>query len=224
MAIDDRLNDKNRRLIVRDKKSAINFLIDTGAEVSVIPPTQQQRRCPDKNNYLYAANRSTIKTYGEKTMFLNLGLRCQYSWKFIIADVSQAITFQLNSQPTTTQTHRRRHSSKLCSISTNKKVVSKLSYTKGYQPFYDLLREFEDITMKKSSVKKPQHFVTHHIVTKGPPVFSKPRRLSPEKLETAKAEIQLLLNAGICRPSRSPWASPLHMTKKKNGEWRPSGD
>ncbi len=69
----------------------MKFLIDTGAEVSVIPPTQQQCRHLDKSNYLYAANRSTIKTYGEKVMTVNLGLRRQFSWNFIVADVSQAI-------------------------------------------------------------------------------------------------------------------------------------
>ncbi|XP_039968116.1 uncharacterized protein LOC120779808 [Bactrocera tryoni] len=145
-------------------------------------------------------------------MFLNLGPRRQYSWNFVIADVSQAIigTDFLSHFNLAVNLRQRRliddvtNTSKLCSISTNRKVVSNLSYTKDYQPFHDLLREFEDITMDKSSVKKPQHFVTHHIVTKEPPVFSKPRRLSPEKLEAAKAEMQLLLNAGICRPPRSP--------------------
>ncbi|XP_049316982.1 uncharacterized protein LOC125779754 [Bactrocera dorsalis] len=229
MAVDDRLNNKNRCLIVR--KSTINFLIDKGAEGSVIPPTQQQRTCPDKNNYLYAANKSTIKTYGEKSMFLNLGLRRQYSWNFIIADVSQAIIGADFLSHFNLAVNLRQgkvindvtNASRLCLISKNKKVVSNLSYTNVYQPFQDLLREFEDITMEIFSVKKPQHFVTHHIVTKGPPVFSKPRRLSPEKLKAVKAEIQLLLNTGICRPSRSPWASPLHMKKKKNDEWRPCG-
>lgn len=32
------------------------------------------------------------------------------------------------------------------------------------------------------------------------------------------------MKQGICRPSKSNWASPLHMVKKPNGEWRPCGD
>ena len=34
-----------------------------------------------------------------------------------------------------------------------------------------------------------------------------------------------MLDAGIVRPSKSPWASPLHLVPKKNpGEWRITGD
>ncbi|KAG8199927.1 hypothetical protein JTE90_015910 [Oedothorax gibbosus] len=32
------------------------------------------------------------------------------------------------------------------------------------------------------------------------------------------------MSQGIVRPSKSPWASPLHMVKKPNGDWRPCGD
>lgn len=33
-----------------------------------------------------------------------------------------------------------------------------------------------------------------------------------------------MLELGICRPSKSPWSSPLHMVQKKNAEWRMCGD
>uniref|UniRef100_A0AAG5DRP6 RNA-directed DNA polymerase n=1 Tax=Anopheles atroparvus TaxID=41427 RepID=A0AAG5DRP6_ANOAO len=32
------------------------------------------------------------------------------------------------------------------------------------------------------------------------------------------------MKLGICRPSSSNWASPLHMVKKADGSWRPCGD
>lgn len=57
-----------------------------------------------------------------------------------------------------------------------------------------------------------------------PPVAAKARRLAPDKLEAAKKEFQVMSELGICRPSSSCWASPLHCVPKKNGQWRFVGD
>ena len=68
------------------------------------------------------------------------------------------------------------------------------------------------------------HDVVHHIVTTGPPIASKFRKLDGEKLAAAKAEFKQLEEDGIVQRSTSPWSSPLHMVKKSNGGWRPCGD
>ena len=66
-----------------------------------------------------------------------------------------------------------------------------------------------------------RHQTLHHIRTVGPPVCSKVRRLSPEKLDVLKSELQKLLDLGVIEPTESPYASPVHLVPKKNpGEFR----
>ncbi|GFQ76368.1 gag-pol polyprotein [Trichonephila clavata] len=42
--------------------------------------------------------------------------------------------------------------------------------------------------------------------------------------KSIRKEFKYLMAQGIIRPSKSPWASPLHVVKKSNGEYRPCGD
>ena len=68
--------------------------------------------------------------------------------------------------------------------------------------------------------------VTHKIDTGDRnPVFARPRPLCESKLISLRTEFKHLLEAGIIRPSNSPWASPLHMVAKPGTDrYRAVGD
>jgi hypothetical protein len=87
-----------------------------------------------------------------------------------------------------------------------------------------LLDEFPVVVCASKRLSPVSHDVVHHIVTHGPPIASKFRKLDGEKLAGAKAEFKQLEEDDIIQCSTSPWSSPLHMVKKADGSWRPCGD
>ena len=91
--------------------------------------------------------------------------------------------------------------------------------------YLQLINSFHDLMHPSKILPDCKHSVAHHLLTKGPPVFSRPRRLPLHKLNAAKAEFAHMLQLGIIRPSRSLWASPPHLVPKTTaGDWRSCGD
>ncbi|KAK4472200.1 hypothetical protein MN116_000504 [Schistosoma mekongi] len=91
--------------------------------------------------------------------------------------------------------------------------------------FQPILYKYLDLNKATSKLSCVTSNVTHHITTTGQPVFSKARRLGPEKVRIAKNEVDHMIDLGLIRPSSSPWPSPLYMVPKKDSnDWRLAGD
>lgn len=80
----------SNRLHVRDRISGQMFLVDTGADISLVPA---DHRIKDRLAVLklFAANNTRIDTFGESLRELDLGVRRQIRWYFCIAAVPYAI-------------------------------------------------------------------------------------------------------------------------------------
>lgn len=220
----------SRRLCISDRQSGLRFLVDTGADISILPVGRKRYTRECSKYVLYAANGSEIKTYGTRTMVLDFNLRRPYRWEFVVADVKQPILgadFLAQHKLLVDLSAR-----KLVDQTTDLEVVAQIVsmhqpsiYTVNEKhPFRQLLFEFPGITKPVSFKETAPHNVLHYIETSGPPVFARARPLPPDRYHKVKKEFQLMQELGICRPSKSNWASALHVTNKKNGEIRPCGD
>ena len=219
-------------LWVRDTSSGERFLVDSGAEVSVVPATEADRRAQPSTAYdLVAANHTPIATYGTRTLRLDLAPVDCLPWAFVVADVNKAILGMdfLSAHDFLVDPRRRRllHRPSDTFLHAEPCTQPTPLITTLRQPtqYEDILREFPLLTSQRSSPSQVRHGVQHSIVTTGPPCFARPRRLAPERLQAAKKEFDTMLAEGIVRPSDSNWASPLHMVPKaQDGEWRACGD
>ena len=77
----------SRVLFIIYLNNRLRFLIDPGEEINQIHPKPSERLTPKPNFVLQAVNRSNIKTYGQKLIELDLGLRRTFHWIFVVADV-----------------------------------------------------------------------------------------------------------------------------------------
>jgi hypothetical protein len=223
---------KNNRLCVTDFNSGLYFLVDTGADVSIVPKNRfsasERRECSDYK--LYAANNTEIKTFGTVSIELNLGLRRAFRWTFIVCDVTQSILGAdfLKAHKLVVDLYNRKLIDNVTNLQSIGSIVHceqvNIKCIRDDNRYRDILVQYPDIT-KPASFKEPaKHSVKHYIETSGPPVYARARPLPRDRYELAKQEFREMQSLGICRPSKSPWASPLHIVPKKDGQIRPCGD
>ncbi len=221
------------RLFVRDRRSNLRFLIDTGSDVSIIPRSLLKKVDVGINYLLQAANESKIQVYGIKLLELDFGLSKQYKWNFIIAEVATPILGadfmevhgllpDLNKKilidsTTLVSTPCVSQPSKQPSVY----LVTDLPEVK--EEIRQLLQQYPKLMQPPQYIDEPNHNTVHYINTRGTPVYQKSRRLQPKLEKEVKQEFRNLLRVGVVRQSQSPWASPIVLVKNNKGT-RIAGD
>jgi len=219
------------RLFVNDTRTGRKFLIDSGAELSVIPRRQNLTSCTTSEINLIAANGTQIKTYGPEQLQLDLGFKRLFTWTFEMADVARPIIgvdflhyyglligirhsrlVDLAGKVSVRATPARDAPlTAICTVARASKWTS-------------LLLDYPEVTRESPVPRKLLHDVVHELHTVGPPLFARPRRLPPDRLKIARKEFEFMRQRGICRPSSSSWASPLLLVPKTDSTFRPCGD
>lgn len=75
----------SRLLFVTDRATGRRFLVDTGAEVSILPPSHAGPKRRPSDIKLHAVNGTDIPTFGECSLTMDLGLRRVFRWVFVVA-------------------------------------------------------------------------------------------------------------------------------------------
>ncbi|GFY02104.1 transposon Ty3-G Gag-Pol polyprotein [Trichonephila clavipes] len=197
------------------------FLVDTGSDVSLLPALKYHKRHPPQLT-LFAANSSTINVYGQKTLSLDLNVRREFIWTFLLASVKTPILgadflhyFEL--VPDLRHKCLRDLKTKLQTTGHIKQAAlhSVKTISSHETLYHDLLKSYPSITRLPDPTQPIKHNTVHFIKTNGPPVVAKPRRLAPDCLAIAKSEFQQMMQLGHLRPSSSNYAFPLHMVPKR---------
>ena len=218
---------KTHLLYLYDKNSKRKFLVDSGANLSVFPADKNDTQSEDDSS-LVAANGTKINSYGEKLLNLNLGLRREFVWPFVIADVQYPIlgadflsyfnlSISMHDRTIIDNVTDITHKVESCECP----FVSVSATSDGHH--VEILSRYPSLTSETESLPPVKHNYEHKIPTNGKHVWVRPRKLNPKMYNIAKEAFKKMQAEGIVRPSNSPYVAPLHLVPKKKS-WRPVGD
>ena len=86
-----------------------------------------------------------------------------------------------------------------------------------------LLKEYHDIFFLEKQDMGHTKAAEHKIVLKDPdtpPFKERFRRIPPPQLDEVRDHLKLMLDAGVIRPSNSPWCNAVVLVRKKDGSLR----
>jgi transposase InsO family protein len=227
---------------IHDRSTQQRYLVDTGATYSILPFSSP---AIPSGPLLVGPDGRQIKCWGRRRVHLEFGRR-RFVWSFLLAAVKFPIIgvdflkhYRLLVDPANNRLLACPPSTPPAATAGYQTVAAAATppatcgagatvtqvATCGDTALVDqFAKSFPAVFGKAAAEVKVKHDVEHFLVTTGPPISSKFRRLDGEKLAAAKEEFSKMEAEGIVRRSTSPWASPLHMVQKPDGSWRPCGD
>ncbi|XP_059054408.1 uncharacterized protein LOC131848527 [Achroia grisella] len=210
MATYDRPNTYGRLFVV-DRRSKMQFIVDTGSDICVFPRRGLHERRPKSDFELSAANGTTINTFRYTHLDLDIDLRRDFPWRFIVGDVTKTIIgtdflkfygllVDIGNQRLLDNTTK----SIVCSPAHSSTAISSIKIPNGDSRYDQILKDFPEITQPSGRQAEVKHRTVHFIrTTPGPLISCTPRRLAPDKLKIANTEFENMLKLGITRPSES---------------------
>ena len=197
-------------------------MVDTGSDLCAVP-RKPVPGCNERTSYgLFAANGTPTPTYGLHTLTLNLGLRRDFTWRFVVADVQLPIigVELLANFGLLVGCRNNSILDGVTSLSTPAQTAStpfpSIKTIRSSTPADDLTAEFPNLTRPSGVQREVRHSTIHIKTTPGPPVPCRLRRLAPDRLAIAKAEFDAMLRDCTARRSDGPWSSTLHLVPKKD--------
>jgi len=172
----DACSTTSGRLFITDRVSNLRFLVDTNSDLCVVPRRHVPGRKERTSYDLFTANGAPIVMYGWHTLTLNLGLRRDFIWRFMVADVQiPIIGVDLLANFNLLVDCRDRILDGVTSLSTPAQMASawfpSIKTIGSSTLAHDLFAKFPDLTRHSGVPWEVRHNTIHHIkTTPGPPV------------------------------------------------------
>jgi hypothetical protein len=187
---------------VYDKCSKYLFLVDTGATVSIIPPNKSTVRSTQPQASLRAANVTKIQVYGQVSLTIDIGLRREYRWLLLVADIGQPILGAdfLSHFNLLIDMGKKTIKDGTTTLDKNCRVVNAINFAITTEIpdnipncYQEMLNKFLDLCNIWRFKEPQKHGIVHHIPTNGAPIYCKARRLPPDRHNIAKVEFEHML-------------------------------
>ena len=201
--------------------SGTRFLIDTRAEISVLP-ANTATRCKPTTHPLTATN----GTWGRKTISFHLGHR-HFTWTFTVSTVEGAIQgsdfLRSSGLLVDVKNNRLLDAENLAAMPlkrTNKVSLRLESFSLATDSYGHLLAKFPSITTPMFTAATVKHGIRHVIRTKGLLLHARARRLETQCKALVKTAFKEPTDLRIAYRSQSCCASALVAVDKPNGSIR----